>query len=327
VLVTAILAATAALMTTPAAAAPGTDDEGGTVALRTALDEANKGYLDAQAALDASVKRQAELTDQSAKVDAQLAVVRAQTDQIAVAAYRSGGLRVASALLDSSSPDHLLDKATTLNIIALHNDKLLHQLSQLAEQVTTTRTAIDAEVVSQRQQLDVMAKKKQQAEVALKTVGGKSSSGVPGASKPANAAAAPRSANGTLPNESCSVNDPTTSGCITPRLLNAFEQAKAAGFTHFVSCYRSGGGGEHPKGRACDFAADPSTFGGVATGADRTYGNNLAAYFVANAANLGVLYVIWFKQIWMPASGWRTYNSGNGDPSSDHTNHVHLSVV
>jgi hypothetical protein len=56
----AILAATAALMTTPAAAAPETDEEGGTVALRTALDEANKGYLDAQAALAAYAKRQAE---------------------------------------------------------------------------------------------------------------------------------------------------------------------------------------------------------------------------------------------------------------------------
>jgi hypothetical protein len=28
----------------------------------------------------------------------------------------------------------------------------------------------------------------------------------------------------------------------------------------------------------------------------------------------------------MPGNGWSSYSGGNGDPSSDHTNHVHLSV-
>jgi hypothetical protein len=67
-------------------------------------------------------------------------------------------------------------------------------------------------------------------------------------------------------------------------------------------------------------------FGGVAAGADKDYGNRLAAWFIANAKNLGLLYVIWFRQIWMPSTGWRAYSGGNGTPSSDHTNHVHLSV-
>ena len=104
------------------------------------------------------------------------------------------------------------------------------------------------------------------------------------------------------------------------------QQAKAAGFTHFVSCYRpQEDGGEHPRGRACDFAAAPNGFGGVAAGADKAYGDRLAAYFLANSKNLGVLYVIWFNQIWLPSSGWRAYNGGS-DPSSSHRNHVHLSV-
>ena len=38
------------------------------------------------------------------------------------------------------------------------------------------------------------------------------------------------------------------------------------------------------------------------------------------------MYVIWFKQIWTPAAGWHAYHSGQGDPSSDHTNHVHMSI-
>ena len=104
-------------------------------------------------------------------------------------------------------------------------------------------------------------------------------------------------------------------------------QAKAAGYKRYVSCHRSGGGGEHPKGRACDFAAATSGFKNAdATGGDRTYGNNLAAYYVKNASSLGVLYVIWYRQIWMPGTGWRSY-SGGGSPAADHTNHVHLSMV
>jgi hypothetical protein len=122
------------------------------------------------------------------------------------------------------------------------------------------------------------------------------------------------------------VNDPTTNGCITPRMLHAMQQAQAAGFTHYVSCYRPSGSGEHPKGRACDFAADKNGFGGVATGASKDYGTRLANYFINNSDGLGVLYVIWFRRIWLPSSGWKAYSGGNGDPSSDHTNHVHLSV-
>ena len=145
-------------------------------------------------------------------------------------------------------------------------------------------------------------------------------------SSSASATPAPRNANGSWPAESCNVDDPTTSGCITPRTLHALNQAKAAGFTRYVSCFRNGSSGEHPKGRACDFAAQPNGFGGVATGGDKSYGDNLANYYINNADRLGVLYVIWYKRIWLPSSGWKTYSGAGGDPSSDHTNHVHLSV-
>jgi hypothetical protein len=138
---------------------------------------------------------------------------------------------------------------------------------------------------------------------------------------------APRNSNGSWPSQGCTIDDPTTSGCITGRTLHALNQAKAAGFTRYVSCYRPGGSGEHPKGRACDFAAQKDGFGGVATGGDKIYGSNLAAFLVRNAGNLAVLYVIWFKQVWTPSAGWHSYSGQCGDPSCDHTNHVHLSVI
>jgi hypothetical protein len=109
-------------------------------------------------------------------------------------------------------------------------------------------------------------------------------------------------------------------------MLHALQQAKADGFTHYVACFRHQDSGEHPKGRACDFAADKGGFGGVASGASKDYGTRLANYFIGNSDELGVLYVIWFRRIWLPSSGWKAYTKGNGDPSSEHENHVHLSV-
>jgi hypothetical protein len=128
------------------------------------------------------------------------------------------------------------------------------------------------------------------------------------------------------------VDDPTpANGCITPRTLHALNEAKRAGYTWYVSCYRPGDRYEHPKGRACDFAAYPGGFvNRSAGGENKAYGDRLAAFLVKNAKALGVMYVVWYCQIWQYGVGWHRYNSAGsncGDaPAPDHTNHVHLSV-
>jgi hypothetical protein len=142
----------------------------------------------------------------------------------------------------------------------------------------------------------------------------------------ATADPAPRNSDGSFPGQGCTQNDPTTNGCLTARTLHAYQEVKKAGFNHFVSCWRQQSWGEHPKGRACDWAAAPRGFGGVATGTDRDYGNRLAGWLIGNADRLGVLYVIWFRQIWLPGVGWHRYTTEGGSPSGDHTNHVHLSI-
>ncbi|MFE9692793.1 coiled-coil domain-containing protein [Micromonospora sp. NPDC005806] len=311
-------------------AAPGGDDEGGTPALRAQLDAASKGWLEARTALNRSVSRQKQLTADLATIKAELGTRDAKVGEIAGVAYRTGRLGTAAALLGSSSPDGFMDRAAALQQVAAHEDRALRDLLDTQDQATRTQAALNREIQEQRKQVAVMAKRKQQAEHALEVANNRAPSAgggtVQGTSR-ATATPAPRNADGSWPPESCSVNDPTPAdGCITPRTLHALQQAKAAGFTRYVSCYRPSGSGEHPKGRACDFAAQKDGFGGVATGGDKTYGNNLAAYFIRNADALAVLYVIWYRQIWLPSSGWKAYSGGNGDPSSDHTNHVHLSV-
>jgi len=54
----------------------------------------------------------------------------------------------------------------------------------------------------------------------------------------------------------------------------------------------------------------------------KNYGNDLMAFLVRNADRLGILYVIWFAQVWFPATGWSTYHG----PSS-HKDHVHVSML
>jgi hypothetical protein len=105
---------------------------------------------------------------------------------------------------------------------------------------------------------------------------------------------------------------------------------------HSVGCYapRTQSNGrdgpyEHPRGRACDFMMTP---GGEASGHDRDRGTAMAEYAARHAKELKIIYVIWYRRVWRPGDGnipwsqWRTYGGCNGDPSSCHTNHVHVSV-
>jgi hypothetical protein len=338
-----IVATSGAVVVTavPATAAPtpltapgdkGDDGEGGKKSLIEQLEDASKGFVEAQEALARSKKRQQELTGLIKEIDAELAPRQQQLDLIAQQTYRTGRLGPMSALLTASSTGSLLDRAETLETVAVEQDRALRELKDTRDKQQRANLALAQEIAEQQKQVTVMAKRKAQAEGALKAAnqgqdaGGSSGGGSSGGGS-AKASPARRNSDGSLPSEGCTERDPTgTGGCVTPRLLNAYNQARKAGFTRFTKCFREQNSGEHPKGRACDFAAQKGTFGGDATGGDRTYGDNLADYFISNSSRLGVLYVIWYRRIWLPSSGWKSYSGAGGDPSSDHTNHVHLSM-
>nr|MDT0660210.1 hypothetical protein [Micromonospora sp. DSM 115978] len=304
--------------------APG--EEGGTPLLRDVLESTGRGFVEAKNAVAKSQERQLTLTLELRRVEQRIADLEPEVAQVANNSYRTGRIGPAMLLLNSASPDDFLERAQNLDLMALRDNNKLRELNEALEQATRAKAAIDAEVAEEKKQLTIMKKQKQEAERALALVGGKVTGGFVVATSPV-ARQAPRNSDGSWPPQSCNQNDPTTSGCITPRTLHALKESKRAGFDRFVSCFRSGGPFEHPKGRACDFSPQRSGFGGDATGAAKTYGNNLTAFLVRNADKLGVLYVIWYRQIWTPANGWRSYSGAFGDPSSDHTNHVHLSLL
>jgi hypothetical protein len=325
-LVAVLLAAAFALIgipAEPAAAAP-TDDEGGTATLREQLEAATKGFLAAQNTLNKSKKRQQELTTQLAQLERDLVVKTEVIGEVANVAYRRGRLGPISAMLNSSSPEGFIDRAAALDAVAATEDKKLRDLLDTKDQAARAKLALDGEIREQQKQVQVMAARKKRAETALKNAGGGEDASGPPSGSGSSATAA-----GFSGGSGCSIRpDPTSKkGCITPRTLHAVRQAQGAGFKIFVSCYRDGSSGEHPLGRGCDFAVSSSDiFGGTASGSAKTYGNNLSNFFIKNSSRLGVLYVIWFRQIWLPSSGWKSY-SGCCGPSELHTNHVHLSMI
>jgi peptidoglycan DL-endopeptidase CwlO len=310
----------------PATADPGADPDGsGNATLKEQLETAARAYNDAKGRLDASKARQADLQQRLGAAEQRLGDLEREVGPIAAAAYRGNRINMSSVFLDGGgSPAALLHDAATVQYLAERDDREIHELVRARKDYTDRKTAVDNEVKLQEQQLAEMEKRKNDAEKAL----GNPKPGTPvGTSGRASATPAPRNADGSWPPESCSQDDPTTTGCLTPRTLHALQQARAAGFNHYTACYRPGGSGEHPKGRACDFSANATGFQNVrATGADKAYGDQLASWFIANSDRLAVLYVIWYKQIWFPGLGWRAYTSGDGTPAGDHYNHVHLSV-
>ena len=319
-----------AVTSTPATAAPrllaapgdsGDDGEGGSAALIERLEKASSGFVEAQKKLKTSKAQQAKLAAELKRLDAAVGPQQQTLDLIATQAYATGRAGPMAALISADSPEGFMERAETLATIAADQNKAIQAIKSTREARQKAKNAIDITIRDQQKQVTVMAKQKASAEAALKAAnqGAAASSSSDGGNS-ADAAPGPGGSG-------CSKTDPTgTGGCVTPTLLHAYNEARSDGFTRFTKCWRTQNSGEHPKGRACDFSSEKGTFGGDATGGDKTYGDNLANYFINNAEDLDVLYVIWYRRIWLPSSGWKSYSGAGGDPSSDHTNHVHLSV-
>ncbi|BCJ70718.1 hypothetical protein CS0771_02620 [Catellatospora sp. IY07-71] len=330
VLLAALMVVTGLAPAAPALAEPNEGSSKTLKQLRENLDAAAKGYLEAQAALEASEVSQKALAAELATAETELEGLRQNVAAYAAEAYKTGKLGLVSLMIDGSGPGSLLAKAGAMDRMTQRDQSKMRDYRTRKQEVTAKKAAINVQVRLQQDALKEIEKRKKAAEKALAVADGRNSSGYINPNSPL-AKPAPRNSDGSWPKESCSIDDPTTGGCITPRTLHAMTQAKANGFKRYVSCYRSGGDGEHPKGRACDHASATDGFkNSSASGGDRTYGNNLAAFYVKNASRLGVMYVIWYCQIWVNGA-WKRYSSTGttcGDsPAGDHTNHVHVSIL
>jgi hypothetical protein len=319
-----LLGVVALLLLYPASATFGdnTDPDGTGGSLQDQLANATRAYTDAKARLDTATQKQATLRAQLDATNKRLADIQAQVGLLANQAYRIGPVGQLNAMLNSASPDDAVAKALMLQELAANESRLLKEFTSFKTNAVSQQAELDKEINDAKTQTDELARRKAQIQNALENVAGGPTTGIPIPAPTADPA--PRNADGSFPDETCNQDDPTTNGCLTPRTLHAYQQVRLAGFSHYAACWRQESWGEHPKGRACDFAAAVSGFGGVATGSEKDYGNRLAGWLIGNADRLGVLYVIWYHQIWEPSTGWHYYK-GDGTVNGDHMNHVHLS--
>lgn len=300
-----------------------TNPDGPQNTLEDQLADIARKYTDAQARMVAAQQREKALQADLLASNNRLAVLQADIGQWASAEYRAGGAATLNALLSSTSPEDFMRRFTALHEIAQEQNAELDELHKVQQDFAATKADLDKQINIARNQAITLDQQRQAALRILNHASGGPSGVIIAA---ATASPAPRNSDGSF-NDSCNQKDPTNpDGCLTAATLHAFNEVKKAGFNHYVHCWRQQSWGEHPKGRACDWAADPGGFGGVASGASRTYGNHLAGWLIGNADRLGVLYVIWFRQIWLPGIGWHAYTTESGSPSADHTNHVHMSI-
>lgn len=288
------------------------------------LEAAARAYYESQAVLAASQQRQAELEQNLQTSEAALAELTVQIGRVAAARYKGSSVGLIGGILNGKASQEMLGGAAVAEYLLWRDDTYIRQYRTLKEESEEQRELLAAEVAIQQKQNRLYDQQKRDAERALVAAGGMISTGFVGPDQPAQPAV--RNPDGSLPWEGCTDPDPTTNGCLSPRTTHMLFEARAAGFTRYTACHRAASWGEHPLGKACDFSAFPSGFPAVAaTGDDKAYGDALAAWAVANANALGVLYVIWYRQVWFPGSGWRAYSS-YGDPATEHTNHVHISM-
>ncbi len=300
--------------------------------LRDNLAASAEGWYEANAKLTAAQAKQAELQNDLMLDELAMARVRAGVGKYASEAYRTGRLGVIGMMLNATSTNDFLQKAMALDQMTQRDESALEDFLAAKHKWEQDKAQIELQVQIETAEVAEMNKRKTAAEKALAAVGGTVTRvDIDPASLPtANPVA--RNPDGTFSPEACDQDDPTTSGCVTKRTLWMYNETRRLGFDHYVSCYRPGDQYEHPKGRACDWAAHPSGFlNAKATGADKVYGDRLASYFVKNAYNLAVMYVVWYCTIWHPATGWRVYHNAGSvcgdDPAGDHVNHVHVSIL
>lgn len=132
----------------------------------------------------------------------------------------------------------------------------------------------------------------------------------------------------------CVVDDPTTTGCLTPAAAHLYEQVEVAfgAWPWEVTCWDAHAwnpSSDHPRGKACDYTV--GAIGQHPSDADRALGWQLADWLTTHAAALRVKYVIWQGQIWQPSRGWRPYSGGGvydpADATGGHYDHIHVSTT
>jgi hypothetical protein len=227
-------------------------------------------------------------------LDHQFAAAHGQVARLAAESYMSSAPDQTLAFFAGGDPQQVLGRSATVEYLARQRDAREQQLQRLAVAATDARQAVQAEVARLRQMVAALASQQQRVKRLL---------------------------------DQFRPQSPTLGDNITPRMREVRDEVdRRFGPFGAIGCYRPGSDGEHPLGRACDFMLSS---GGVMPAAPAIQkGYDIAAWAQANAARLGIMYIIYRQRIWdvrMASSGWVPMED-RGSITANHYDHVHISV-
>jgi hypothetical protein len=200
----------------------------------------------------------------------------------------------ALAFFGDGDPEQVLGRAADIEYLARQRDARQQHLHRLEADAQDARQAAQDKVAELRQKIDALASQQQQVKRLL---------------------------------DKFRPQSPVIGDTITPRMRTVRDEVDLR-FGPFgaIGCYRPGNDGEHPLGRACDFML--SSGGVMPDAASIQKGYDIAAWAQANAARLGIMYIIYRQRIWdvrMASSGWVPMED-RGSITANHYDHVHISV-
>jgi hypothetical protein len=228
------------------------------------------------------------------RLSRRLSFARQQVGRIAAASYIGGRQDPTVVILGGGNAQRMLRKASTLEYLARQRSAAEQAVSRLMAAERRAEQAAQAKIAELRHRLTALAGQKRKVAALM-------------------AKFRPES--------------PVIGDNITPRMRqvkNAVDR-RFGPFTA-IGCYRPGSDGEHPLGRACDFML--SSGGTIPAPASVQRGYAIAAWAQANAAKIGIMYIIYRQKIWdiwMASSGWVPMED-RGSITANHYDHVHISV-
>ena len=250
-----------------------------------------RGELDTLAGAEADAKA---ATARARMVRHQLSISRHQMAKLAVASYLNGGTDQQLLALFSGHTRGIMDRSAMITYLARQRSVRQRALRHLILTSDSADHLAKTKIAGLRKMITALERQRQTVTRLL-------------------AKFHPQS--------------PVIGGNITPRMATV-KNAVDRRFGPFsaIGCYRPEATGEHPLGRACDFML--STGGVMPTAANVQLGYAIAHWAQANAAKLGIMYIIYRQHIWdirMASAGW-VMMPDRGSITANHYDHVHISV-
>jgi hypothetical protein len=250
-----------------------------------------RGQLEVLSGAETDAKAAA---DRAQRMDRQLAAAHDELARLAASSYMGSAPDQALAFFADGNPQQVLGRSATIEYLARQSDAREQRLHELTLAAQDAQQAAQAKVAKLRQMVQSLAGQQQRVKHLL-------------------AQFHPES--------------PVIGDSITPRMRGVRDEVdRRFGPFSAIGCYRPEATGEHPLGRACDFML--STGGVMPTAANVQLGYAIAHWAQANAAKLGIMYIIYRQHIWdirMASAGW-VMMPDRGSITANHYDHVHISV-